>query len=58
MENKNQQNKSVRNICDIANEISIVWKNVYFGAVPYLQAMKQIKTIDDNYGFDSVQEIL
>lgn len=58
MENKNQQSKSVRNICDIAKEISKVWKNVYFGAVPYLQAMKQIKTINDNYGFDSARDII
>ena len=31
-----------RNLSDIAKDIRSNWKNVYFGAEPYLQAMEQI----------------
>lgn len=31
-----------RNLSEIAKDIRSNWKNVYFGAEPYLQAMEQI----------------
>lgn len=34
----------------IAREIKADWKNVYFGAVPYLQALAKMNSIDDMYG--------
>ena len=29
------------------------WKNVYFGAVPYLEAMGSLQNIEDNFYLDS-----
>ena len=47
-----------RPLHEIAKEINVTWKNVYFGAVPYLQAMSKIDTVKDNYGFDSGHSIV
>ena len=33
-----------RNLSDIAKDIRANWKNVYYGAEPYLQAMEQINS--------------
>lgn len=38
---------------EIASEIRKDWKNVYFGAVPYLEAMETLNSIEDDYIFDS-----
>ena len=43
-QNINNQNK--RTFAEIAREIKQTWKNVYFGAVPYLQAMLIIDSSD------------
>jgi hypothetical protein len=42
----------------IADEISLCWKKPYFGAVPYLDAMKSLSSPSDNFGFDSGKEIV
>jgi hypothetical protein len=42
----------------IADEISLCWKKPYFGAVPYLEAMKSLSGPNDNFGFDSGKEIV
>ena len=34
------------------------WKNIYFGAVPYLNAMYSLETINDYYGCDSAKSII
>lgn len=47
-----------RKLCDIAAEINEDWENVYFGAVPYLQAMTTLHTIKDEYGMDSAESIV
>lgn len=36
----------------IALVIEREWKHVYFGAVPYLCAMRALDTVDDLYGCD------
>lgn len=46
VQNTNKQNK--RTFTEIAREIKQVWKNVYFGAEPYLQAMLTINSSDKN----------
>lgn len=51
-------NTSTRSISEIAAEISKDWKNVYFGAVPYLQAMYGLNNINDSYGIDSAKSIV
>jgi hypothetical protein len=42
----------------IAQDIKVNWPNVYFGAVPYLQAMSRLADINDNYGYDSAESIV
>ena len=47
-----------RPIYVIAREIKNDWKNVYFGAVPYLQAMSTLDKITDNFVNDSAKTII
>ena len=47
-----------RDLSVIAAEIRKDWKTVYFGAVPYLQAMETLTKITDNYGCDSAKSIV
>jgi len=53
-----QKDKQKRPISLIAQEIASDWKKVYFGAVPYLQSMSTINSIDDRYGLDSARSIV
>jgi len=46
----------MRDLSTIAYEIKRTWKNVYFGAVPYLDAMMSLSSIEDNYMFESARE--
>lgn len=46
VQNNNKQNR--RTFAEIAREIKQTWKNVYFGAEPYLQAMTTIDSSDKN----------
>ena len=47
-----------RPIHEIAREISRDWKNVYFGAVPYLEALHSLDSIEDKYIFDTGESIV
>ena len=47
-----------RKIYEIATEISKDWENKYFGAVPYINAMKELESINDEYGADSASGVL
>ncbi len=47
-----------RPLHEIARDIRANWPKVYFGAVPYLEAMSQLNTIDDQYGADSAASIV
>jgi len=49
---------ATRNLSEIAREIRIDWKKVYFGAIPYLDAMSTLNSIADNYGMDSAKSIV
>ena len=42
----------------VARDIRNDWTNPYFGAVPYLQAMSLLDSIDDMYGFDTAESIV
>jgi len=42
----------------IAKEIKSNWSKVYFGAVPYLEAMGTLSTIDQDYYQDSAKSIV
>jgi hypothetical protein len=47
-----------RSINAIAKDISADWTKVYFGAVPYLEAMHQLNSIDDNYYYDTGKSVV
>lgn len=47
-----------RAIHSIARDISREWKNVYFGAVPYLNAMKSLSSVSEDYYEDSAESII
>jgi hypothetical protein len=47
-----------RSIAVIAHEIKADWKKPYLGAVPYLNAMIQLDSIDDEYGADDARSII
>lgn len=49
---------ATRPLSAIAREIRATWPKVYFGAVPYLQAMAQLDSVDDRYGFDDARSIV
>ena len=52
----------VRSLREIAREIRRDWtaqgKGVYFGAMPYLDAMQTLDSLDDTYGLDSAESIV
>lgn len=47
-----------RSLSVIAAEIRKDWKKPYFGAVPYLNAMMCLDSVNDNYGFDTGKSIV
>lgn len=49
---------SPRALSAIAREIKRDWAKPYFGAVPYLDAMRSLVTMADEYGADSARSIV
>lgn len=49
---------AVRSLSAIAAEIRRDWKKPYFGAVPYLDALSQLDSINDSFGADSAKEMV
>ena len=47
-----------REIHAIAKEIRSDWKKVNYGAEPYLEAMQDIRSVDDMYGMDSAKMVI
>lgn len=52
-----------RPLYEIASEIRKDWRatsknGIYFGAVPYLDAMSSLNQVSDNYGLDSGKTIV
>lgn len=50
--------KQVRPLYEIASEIRKDWKPVNYAAVPYLDAMRDLDRITDNYLFDSGRSVV
>jgi hypothetical protein len=50
--------KMTRPIYLIAADIKADWPKPYFGAKPYLEAMHDLNTINDKYGFDTARSIV
>ena len=48
----------MRKISEVAHDVRREWKNVYFGAVPYLQAMYDLNDVGDHYGLDDAKSIV
>lgn len=55
----NNMNKNKRTFQQIARDIKSTWLNVYFGAVPYLEALLTLDTTDTNamYYYDTAGDI-
>ena len=53
MAKTNTTKVATRPLYEIARDIKKDWKNVYFGAKPYLDAMATLDKVSDNYGWDS-----
>jgi hypothetical protein len=51
-------NETRRPLHVIANEIARDWTKPYFGAVPYLGAMRTLDTMRSTYGYDDAQSIV
>ena len=49
---------TVRPLYEIAAEIKADWTNVYFGAVPYLQAMGMVSSVNDWFGNDTAKDVV
>lgn len=45
-------------VSELAELVRADWKKVYFGAVPYLDAMSCLRTVNDNYGLDSGESVV
>lgn len=47
-----------RPLYEIADEVRRAWRPIYFGAVPYVDAMSTLDGIGENYGADSADSIV
>ena len=47
-----------RPIYSIARDIKRTWAKPYFGAKPYLEAMSQLNSIDDQYIYDDARSVI
>jgi len=48
----------VHSISDLAKQIQADWRKPYFGAVPYIVAMRQIHLISDRYYEESAKDVV
>ena len=49
---------TARPLYEIAREITDDWTKVYFGAVPYLEAMFTLNNIEDDYYMDTAKSVV
>lgn len=47
-----------RPLYEIAADIRRDWTNPYFGAVPYIDALAELNSVDDMYGQDRAKYIV
>lgn len=55
---KESTDYSQMSLSGIASIVRRDWRDIYFGAKPYLQAMATLDSIDDKYGMDSGRSIV
>lgn len=58
IEDETDNKEIIRPIKEIAKEINNKWAKVNYAAVPYLNAMFSLNSINDNYGADSADSII
>ena len=51
----NIKDKSISFIAQIIDED---WKKINYGAVPYLEAMHSLETVDSSYGYDTGKSVV
>jgi hypothetical protein len=49
---------NARPLYAIARDISKAWPNVNYAAKPYLEAMRELSTVSDKYGYDDARSIV
>tara|TARA_R110000765_G_scaffold74201_2_gene145334 strand:+ start:1372 stop:1626 length:255 start_codon:yes stop_codon:yes gene_type:complete len=47
-----------RTVKAIAREVSADWAKVSYAAAPYLDAMGDLNSVDDDYGYDSGRSVV
>lgn len=47
-----------RSLSEIAAEIRREWPQPYFGAVPYIDAMRSLGAVDDRYGVEDGRTVV
>ena len=47
-----------RSLAEIAQEVQKDWKKVNYAAVPYLNAMAGMQSVDQNFGYDSGKSVV
>lgn len=48
----------MRKLHEVVSDIVADWKKPYFGAVPYIRAMRYLDSVKDNYGLDSGESLV
>lgn len=54
----NNTSTTTRSLSTIARDIENNWPNVNYAAKPYLDAMKELNSIHDNYYADSAESVV
>lgn len=49
---------TVRPLNEIARDIRAHWPNIFYGAVPYVDAMYDLRTLDDKYFADDAKSVV
>ena len=49
---------TARPLSTIARDIARTWSKPYFGAVPYLDAMRSLGSIEEDYHYDSGRSVV
>jgi hypothetical protein len=55
---ENTINAAPRRLSTIARDIRRAWPKMYFGAVPYIEAMEYLDNINDKYMYDDARGIV
>lgn len=58
MTNTETAKPAARRLSEIARDIITAWPKPYFGAVPYIEAMRYLGSVDDMYGADDAETIV